>query len=121
MRFGGERIGLPPLSLADSIAQSAITPKPFQFGARLPRYAVGNDAPSAAPDVRSPSSAEEHLKRDDVRNRRSARVSRSSDMPIIEPDSTVEYALTIVPPNPAIDFKMVIKAPPTPMQAAPAR
>jgi hypothetical protein len=32
-------------------------------------------------------------------------------MPIFEPSDAVDYTLTVAPPDPTVDFKMVVKDP----------
>ena len=109
MKFGGERIGIPPLSLSERLAQQ---PQPMQavpkFGTPLPQATTGTEplspqlVPRTVPDL-------DHVKASRAAPR--PRVSRSSGMPIIEPSDAADYKLTIVPPNPSIDFKLVIKDP----------
>ena len=109
LTFRSDRIGIPPLSLSESIAKGATTPKPLQFGAGLPAYSDRGDStrspllvPPAIPNV---------LRREPSRSTRLPYVSRGSGMPILEPSEAVDYKMTVVPPNPAIDFKLVIKDP----------
>jgi hypothetical protein len=108
LKFGGERIGVPPLSLRDSLTRSVNPfeapqsdtgkpavpnePEPPIFGPRL--------GPKSIPDV--------------VRNRRTPRVSREAGMPVFIPSEAVNYAMTVVPPDPNVDFKMVLKEPANP-------
>ena len=74
--------------------KSAVPKEPERpiFGPRL--------GPKSIPDV--------------VRNRRTPRVSRETGMPVLIPSEAVNYAMTIVPPDPNVDFKMVIKEPANP-------
>ncbi len=108
LQFGGERIGLPPLSLSERLAQQPPMQTRPKFGTTLPQAATGTEpfspqlVPRTGPDL------------DQLKSSRAAprpRVSRSSGMPILEPSDAVDYKLTIVPPNPSIDFKLVIKDP----------
>ena len=108
LQFGGERIGIPPLSLSERLAQQPPLPTKPKFGTTLPQATTGMEpfspqlVPRTAPDL------------DHVKTSRAAprpRVSRSSGMPILEPSDAVDYKLTIVPPNPSIDFKLAIKDP----------
>jgi hypothetical protein len=108
LQFGGERIGIPPLSLSEHLAQRSPAQTPPKFGTTLPQATTGTESlspqlvPRTVPDL------------DSVKTSRAAprpRVSRSSGMPIFEPSDAVDYKLTIVPPNPSIDFKLVIKDP----------
>ena len=119
LAFGGERIGIPPLSLTETIAKSAVPPKPFQFGTSLPSYSALEDrlklspdlVPHARPNFAPPAS----------RPTRQPRVSRASGMPILEPNDAVDYKLTIVPPDPSIDFKMIVQNPTPKSQPEPAK
>jgi hypothetical protein len=115
LKFGDERIGVPPLSLAETLAQGATPMKPSQFGAGVPRYANGAESPPVSPNLvpRSTPSLKE-LETSRLGLARTPRVSRSSGMPIIEPSETVDYKMRIIPPNPAIDFKLVIIDPGVP-------
>jgi hypothetical protein len=112
-KFPNERIGLPPLSLSESIAKGVATPKPLQFGTGFPSYSALADPPNVAPGF-LPSAVGMVAMRESTRNRKAPRVSRAWGMPIIEPNNTVDYALIIVPPDPSIDFKMVLKEPTPP-------
>ena len=108
--FGGERIGVPPLSLAEIIAKNAVTTKPFQFGTGLPAYSAVENRPNLSPNL-VPRPPSDLAQREASRSVRSPRVSRASGMPIIEPSDIVDYKLTIVAPDPSIDFKMILKEP----------
>jgi hypothetical protein len=108
LQFGGERIGVPPLSLSKSLAQRPLTSGTPKFGPNLPQFSTEPAplarelVPRTTPDLKSLESS-----RREPRNR----VSRRSGMPIIEPSDAVDYKMTIVPPDPSIDFKLVIKDP----------
>ena len=108
LQFGGERIGVPTLSLSERLAQKPPMQAAPKFGTPLPQATTGTEplspqlVPRTVPDL------------DPLKASRAAprpRVSRSSGLPIIEPSDAVDYKLTIVPPNPSIDFKLVIKDP----------
>ena len=107
LKFGGEQIGIPPLSLAESAARRA-TPPAFQ--SRLPAYSDEKESPTLAPKLLPrtlPNPTRE-------RKARSPQVSRRAGMPVITPNDVVDYAMTIIPPDPKIDFKIVVKEPPYP-------
>ena len=112
--FPNERIGVPPLSLAEDIARRA-------GRARMPR--VGTVSPTTpdpeskvAPDLLPrilPAPAPE------IPRAPAPRVSRNSGMPIIEPRQDIDYKIVVVTPNPAIDFRLrVIDPAPTPQPAS---
>lgn len=107
--FGGATVGLPPLSLADSLADGTTTLS------RFPRTHVSRPADGSRDTVLSPSlipRTTPTLKElQSAREADRSRVSRSSGMPIIVPNDAVEYAMRIVTSNPAIDFQLVIKTP----------
>jgi hypothetical protein len=109
LRFGGERIGIPPLSLTESLARGAAGAGSLLPDANLPP-ASGLESLSSAPNL-LPRTALEARRRDTLRPGHLPRVSRHSGMPIIEPGDAVDYKLSIVPPNPGVDFKLVIKEP----------
>ena len=110
LEFRGGRIGVPPLSLSESIAKGATTTKPFQFGTGLPSYSDLGDSPNLSPNL-VPRPTPNVNRPELPRSTRLPHVSRSFGMPIIEPGDAVDYRMTIVPPNPTIDFKLVIKDP----------
>ena len=113
--FGGERIGVPPLSLAESIAQGAAGHSSLPFSAKSPHASRPETLPT--PNL-IPRITPEPRQLEKSRVAKSPRVSRSFGMPIIEPSDAVDYKLTIAPPNPAVDFKLVIRDPPPPQEAA---
>src|SRR5687768_3657344 len=110
LKFGGERIGIPPLSLAESVANRATPPL---FRSRLPAYSDESEPPKLAPKL-VPRTVPDGLRKSMSRHPRSPEVSRRSGMPVITPSDAVDYAMTIVPPDPKIDFKIVVKDPPYP-------
>lgn len=116
LKFGGERIGVPPLSLAESLAQSAKNATSPDLGTGLPRLAPGSDSPSLSPQL-VPRVTPSLKQLENARAATAPRVSRASGMPILEPSDAVDYKMTIVPPDPTIDFKLAIK---NPMPADPA-
>jgi hypothetical protein len=107
LKFGGERIGVPPLALAESAKRAATANAP-KFGTKLPFSSDSADPHSLSPHLvpRTPS-----LRSVPSKSRTTPQVSRSSGMPIIKPNETVDYAMTIVPPDPTIDFKLIVKDP----------
>jgi hypothetical protein len=118
LEFKNERIGVPPLSLADSIARGAVTPKRGPLSTVSPGTPADSDSRPLSPSLvpprpRSMTASET--------NRAAGRpgVDRSSGMPIIIPSDAVNYTMTIIPPNPAIDFKLKMKDP-TPESQPPA-
>jgi hypothetical protein len=113
--FPQEKIGVPPLSLSQSLKQPKPAALPPKFGAVIPSVSgEGSRTPPALvpPQTSAPVQMEAR--------RRQPTVSRSAwGMPVIEPRDDVDYKMIIVPPNPAIDFKLHVKDP-TPAPAAPA-
>lgn len=120
LKFGQEKIGVPPLSLAEGLAQNRNQAKPPQFATPLPRPATGDDASPLSPNLLPRK--DQIFPREPTLARRSAspRVVRSPwGMPIIEPSDAVDYKMVILPTNPNLDAKMIIKDP-TPQTEAPA-
>jgi hypothetical protein len=112
LQFGGEKIGVPPLSLADSIARGNLALKAPRFGAQVPQFARGPEAPGVPPALIPPATPNtRQLGTSKLAS--SPRVSHSSGMPIVEPRTDIDYKLRIIAPNPAIDFKLAIKDPGT--------
>jgi hypothetical protein len=109
LRFGGERIGIPPLSLTESLARGAAGAGSLLPGANLPP-ASGLESLASAPNL-LPRTTLESRRRETLQPGHLPRVSRRSGMPIIEPGDAIDYKLVIVPPNPGVDFKLVIKDP----------
>lgn len=109
LQFGGERIGMPPLSLAESMANDARTLAQPPFPTTLPEDAtprgrqplspklVPRLSPAVPPNAKSSS--------------RLPRVDRDSGMPVLIPSEAVDYAMKVIPPDPNVDFKLVIKDP----------
>lgn len=112
LKFGGERIGIPPLSLAESLTSSATSPL---FRSRVPAH---SEWPRLAPKL-LPRTVPDVMRKSMPRNPRSPQVSRSSGMPVITPSDAVDYAMTIVPPDPKMDFKIVVKEPAYPAKTLP--
>jgi hypothetical protein len=110
--FRNQRTSVPPLSLAESIANGARWAKPFRFGTDLPRYSSREDS-----TPRSPDSAQ----RKGGHTETAPRISSKSGMPIFEPSDAMDYKLTIVPPDPSTDFKMVVKEPGPKWEPKPAK
>jgi hypothetical protein len=106
LRFGGERIGVPPLSLSESIADRTSTLSSPRFKTTLPE-AKEFESPSLSPKLipRTTPEIPSPFKP------RAPRVRRDSGMPIIVPSDAVDYAMKVVPPDPDVDFKLVIKDP----------
>lgn len=119
LKFGGERIGLPPLSLAERLAQPAQHTPPQGFGAGLPRFTNDSEPPSISP-LLVPRGTPSLKQLEAARSSATPRVSRSYGMPIVEPRDAIDYKLTIVPPDPTIDFKLAIKHP-APADPAPVK
>ena len=115
LKFGGEQIGIPPLSLAESMASSATPPL---FRSRLPASSDETESPKLAPKL-LPRTVPDLMRKSMPRNPRSPQVSRHHGMPVITPSEAVNYAMTIVPPNPKIDFKIVVKEPAYPAKTQP--
>lgn len=115
LKFGGEQIGIPPLSLAESAARSA-TPPAFQ--SRLPAYSDEKESPTLAPKL-LPRTVPDVMRKAKPIHPRTPQVSRRSGMPVITPRDDVDYAMTIIPPDPKIDFKIVVKEPPYPEKTLP--
>jgi len=109
LRFGGERIGVPPLSLSESIADRASTLRSPQFKTTLPE-AKEFESPSLSPKL-LPRTTPEIPPPFNAHKPRVPRVRRDSGMPIIVPSDAVDYAMKVVPPDPDVDFKLVIKDP----------
>ena len=107
LKFGGERIGVPPLSLAESAKRAGNMTAP-QLGIKHPSSSDQSESGPLSPNLlpRSPS-----LRQGPPPKPRPPQVSRSSGMPIIVPNSAVNYAITVVSPDPAVEFKMVVKDP----------
>jgi hypothetical protein len=110
LQFGGERIGVPPLSLSESLGQRSPMQTTPKFGAKLPQLTTGTEPAPLSPEL-VPRTVPDLKHLETSRPAPRHRVSRSSGMPILEPSDAVDYKLTIVSPDPAIDFKLVIKDP----------
>jgi hypothetical protein len=96
--FGGERIGIPPLSLQESLQQS-FGSKPLQFNSADPGPTLlGPTGPNLAAFKVAAAA-------------RKPRISAGQGMPIIEPNPDVAYSLKVHAPDPAVDFKMLVKDP----------
>lgn len=121
LRFPDARIGVPPLSLRESIAERAGGADALPSGNAIPRFSVNpeSQSPALAPRL-VPRSPAETLRNNVQRNPR-PRVSRSMGMPVIEPNDSVNCKITIVPPDPNVDFKLVIRNPTPDSQPADAR
>lgn len=119
LKFGGERIGVPPLSLTESLASSAKSSGPIGLGPGLPRFAGDPKLPANSPQLipRLTPSLEQI---ESARATATPRVSRASGLPIIIPSDAVDYKMTIVRPDPSIDFKLAIKHP-APADPVPAK
>ena len=105
--FGGEKIGVPPLSLSGSLAPKATSPNSPRAGRAVTDLSDPNAQSVPAPNLGAPL-----LQRPTLPRPQSApRISRSAGMPVIEPRDDVDYKLKIVPPDPNIDFKMTIREP----------
>jgi hypothetical protein len=115
-KFGGEQIGVPPLSLRESIRSNKndtnLLPSAPGMQARSDSLESPELSPKLLPRVTPP------VMPSTPRNPRAPRVSRDGGMPIILPSEAVDYAMTIVPPDPTVDFKMVIKEPAVPSKKA---
>jgi hypothetical protein len=109
-QFGGEKIGVPPLSLADSIARGNLSLEAPKIGAQVPQFARSPDSPGVPPALVPPATSSTR-KLGASKLASSPRVSQSSGMPIVEPRTDVDYKLRVIAPNPAIDFKLAIKDP----------
>ena len=120
LKFGGERIGIPPLSLSESIAQRPPTLTTPKFGTQLPDFAHGTEPAPLTPQL-VPRLTPDPKRLETSRPTPQYRVSRSSGMPVLEPSDAVDYKLTIVPPDPSIDFKHVIKEPSPAGEKSPAK
>jgi hypothetical protein len=95
--FQDKTIGHPPLSMKESIERGTSS-MALEFGTRVPRHGNSGDLlpkPGPAPQPGAAPS------RPDARR-------SGSRMPIIEPRDDVAYRMVVRPPNPAIDFKMVV-------------
>jgi hypothetical protein len=115
LKFGGERIGIPPLSLRENLP-SGLTPPLFR--SRLPSYSDETESSKLAPKF-LPRTVPDVMRKSMPRNPRSPQVSRHHGMPVITPSDAVDYAMTIVPPDPKIDFKIVVKEPAYPAKTQP--
>ena|SRR5688572_727928 len=94
LTFNREALKLPPLTLSDLIAKPA------------PSLSFAAPGLPVAPQITPP--------------RPTPRGPRTTQLPIVEPDPSVDYKMVIVPPNPEIDFKMAVKVPVTPEPKEPA-
>jgi hypothetical protein len=113
LTFGGKTIGVPPLLLAEAIADSAAT-KP------IGRAIVGEPSRSPLPNPGlnllergplKPAPTDPTAPTDPAKRSRAPRISRESGMPIITPSEAIDYKMVVIAPNPEIDFKMIIKEP----------
>jgi hypothetical protein len=114
LKFGGERTGIPPLSLIGSLPTRA---KPPAFSSALPTFSDEMGSPKLAPKLLPRTIPD--LGKSLPRHPRPPQVSRRSGMPIVKPNEAVDYALTIVRPDPEIDFKLVVKEPRYPAKTHP--
>jgi hypothetical protein len=110
LKFGGEQIGVPPLSLSASVANSVSAPNSNPLDAGLPRNMEGKDAPSISPNL-IPRTIPNMMRKLPRQSPQSPNVTRASGMPILIPSDAVDYKMTIIPPDPTIDYKLVIKDP----------
>jgi hypothetical protein len=108
LHFPSERIGVPPLSLSESIADGTTSTRPLEFGGGLPSYSAHGQSIVLSPQL-VPRTTPNVLRREAPRSSQAPRISRSSGMPIIEPSDAVDYKMTIIRPDPNVDFKLVIK------------
>lgn len=117
-KFGGEQIGVPPLSLSESIRQRSIMPRGHSFGSTLPRSTDGLPTP-LAPNLipRAFPTLEERAAR---ASRPTPRVTRESGMPVVVPDDRVVYSMRVTPPDPSIDHKIIVVNP-SPNSPSPQR
>jgi hypothetical protein len=106
LTFGGERIGVPPLGLAESAKHGANT-NSRKFGTMIPFESDRAESRAFSLNLMPRSPSLRRLPSEP----RTPHVSRSSGMPIVIPNEAVDYAMTIVPPDPTIDFKLIVRAP----------
>ncbi|MDO8538927.1 MAG: hypothetical protein Q7S40_00690 [Opitutaceae bacterium] len=92
--FAEQKIGIPPLSLADVIAGSKGT---------TPRFEMPGDWLKGSGFVARPAAA----RRPTPTSSRAPRYG----MPIIEPNKAVDYKVRVQPPNPSVDFKLIVTDP----------
>ena len=115
LKFGGEPIGIPPLSLAESAARRTSPPA---FQSRLPDSSKEKESPTLAPKL-LPRTLPDMMRKSKPIHPGSPQVSSRSGMPVITPSEAVDYGMTIIPPNPRVDFKIVVKDPPYPEKTLP--
>jgi hypothetical protein len=109
--FGSERIGVPPLSLSESIVKLTTLSQPGPFDRFLPGYSTRANSTSLSPSLIPLTGRPNIMPLKKARAARSPQVSREHGMPILVPGTAVDYKLTIVPPDRSVDFKLVIKDP----------
>ena len=110
LKFGGERIGVPPLSLSESITSgSTRTLHRPPFLTTLPEDSTSPELPHFSPKLLPRTRPS--MPRVTKDPSRSPRVDRDSGMPVIIPNEAVDYAMKVIPPDPNVDFKLVIKDP----------
>lgn len=112
LRFRGEQIGVPPLSLAESLTRGIPATDPARLRADVPQFAPVADL-TPAPLALLPRALPDFRQLETARRRPSPRVSSTSSMPIVEPREDIDYKLKIVAPDRTVDFKLVIKVPAT--------
>ena len=105
LRFGGERIGVPPLSLRDSMNPPDAA-RSLGFGARIPSLLGGDERPRAP--LPTPRVIPDQMR---LAPKNTPRVLRDSGMPVLIPRTDVDYAMKVIPPDPSVDYKLRIKDP----------